>query len=146
MGMYDSIRCEQPLPDGWQPDEQMQTKDLDCELLDYVITKDGRLLCNRGHFENLPDRYLEYEEAFKFFAETANTGTRRAPELADTSFDGVLRFGGLEVIGYEPGQNPVLYRSDRNSVVVGGKPIYRSHDYRAEFEDGQLIEIVMDEN
>src|SRR4051794_29995094 len=99
MGMYDSIRCEQPLPDGWQPDEPMQTKDLDCELLEYVITMDGRLLCDHGHFENLPDRYLEYGEAFRLFSDTVNT-PKRVPKLVDTGFDGVIRFGGLEVIGH----------------------------------------------
>jgi hypothetical protein len=147
MGMYDSIRCERPLPDGWQPDELMQTKDLDCELLEYVITKDGRLLCDRGHFENLPDRYLEYGEAFRLFTDTVNA-PKRVPKLVETGFGGLIRFGGLEVIGYETDQRygrPVTYRSSINSVVVGGKPIYKRHDYRAKFTDGQLIEIVMDE-
>lgn len=144
MGMHDSVRCERPLPDGWQPDEPMQTKDLDRELLAYVITKAGRLLCDRGHFENLPDRSREYGEAFELFTDMVSTGAERVPQLVDTGFDGMLRFGGLEVIGYEPGQSPVTYRSSRSSVVVGGKPIYRMHDYRAVFEDGQLIEIVMD--
>ena len=43
MGMYDRIKCELPLPDGWEPDE-LQTKDFDCLMEQHVITKTGRLL------------------------------------------------------------------------------------------------------
>ena len=147
--MFDYLRCEQPLPDGWQPDELMQTKDLDCELVEYVITKDGRLLCDRGHLEHLPDRYPTYLEAFEQLSKMMDNGFERLRKMVDTGFDGALRFGGLEVIGYETDQKyggPVTYRSSGKPIVVGGKPIYKLHDYRAKFEDGQLIEIVMDEN
>ena len=141
--MFDYIRCEQPLPDGWQPDGSMQTKDLDCELAKYVITKGGRLLCDRGRIEN-GHCYLDYADAVRAY------GVKWVPKMVDTDFDGVIRFGGLEVIGYEPDHQeygrPVTYRSSGKPIVVGGKPIYKPHDYRAEFENGQLIEIVMGEN
>ncbi len=141
--MFDHIRCEQPLPDGWQPDESMQTKDLDCELAKYVITKGGRLLCDRGHVEN-GRCYLDYADPVR-----AND-IKWVPRMVDTDFDGVIRFGGLEVIGYESDHQmygrPVTYRSSGKPIVIGGKPIYKLHDYRAKFEDGQLTKIVMDEN
>ncbi len=48
MGMFDYLRCEVPLPDGYvnnsdNADEQFQTKCFICEMHEYVITKDGRL-------------------------------------------------------------------------------------------------------
>jgi hypothetical protein len=148
--MYDSIRCEQPLRDGWQPDEPMQTKDLECELLEYVITKDGRLLCDLWRLETPPpDRCLAYGEAFTGTSDMVNNGFKRVSKMVDTGLHGVIHFGGLEVTGYETDQgygSPVTYRSSGETIVVGGKPIYKLHDCRAKFEGGQLIEIVMDEN
>jgi hypothetical protein len=52
MGMFDEIRCEYPLP-GDAPadaaDLDFQTKDLDCLLEKYTITKDG-VLQGKEHF------------------------------------------------------------------------------------------------
>lgn len=42
MGMFDYIKCEAPLPDGF--DGELQTKDFDCEMTTHIITKDGRLM------------------------------------------------------------------------------------------------------
>ncbi len=47
MGMFDNITCHYPLPDGFNDQERIddfQTKDLDCDLSRYVITKDGQLI------------------------------------------------------------------------------------------------------
>ena len=46
MGMFDDIRCERPLPDGWHR-RGMQTKDLDCDLSQYRITAEGTLEVQR---------------------------------------------------------------------------------------------------
>lgn len=44
MGMFDDVKCEVPLPDGYNG-EWFQTKDFECSMLDkYVIRADGRLL------------------------------------------------------------------------------------------------------
>jgi hypothetical protein len=45
MGMFDDIRCEMPLPE-WPEGEvpYFQTKDMDCALDHYTITKEGRLI------------------------------------------------------------------------------------------------------
>lgn len=44
MSLYDSIRCEYPLPNPAFQDEEFQTKDLERSLGRYTITRDGRLL------------------------------------------------------------------------------------------------------
>lgn len=44
MGMFDNIRCEFPLPDGFDGKLNFQTKDLENLLSTYVITADGKLL------------------------------------------------------------------------------------------------------
>ena len=44
MGMYDHLRTEIDLPENKHgADYVFQTKDLECDLKDYVIAKDGRL-------------------------------------------------------------------------------------------------------
>ena len=43
MGMYDTIYCRRPLPDGWATDEDFQTKSLHNTLSVYEISADGRL-------------------------------------------------------------------------------------------------------
>lgn len=45
MGLYDELRVEYPLPDGWDPQGRLfQTKDTPDQYLSlYVLTADGRL-------------------------------------------------------------------------------------------------------
>ena len=55
MGLFDDVRCEMPLPDGYDPDRKrtFQTKDLGCDMGDYRITGDGRLIReSEGYFPN----------------------------------------------------------------------------------------------
>jgi hypothetical protein len=44
MGMYDNIRCEYPLPDGYEDRGEFQSKSLDCSMATYLITKEGKLV------------------------------------------------------------------------------------------------------
>lgn len=44
MGMFDNVIVEVPLPDGGSNEYIFQTKDLDCELHNYIITKDRKLV------------------------------------------------------------------------------------------------------
>jgi len=46
--MFDYVKCEYPLPDGWKPSSPFQTKDLDCELAEYTIDYGGHLLSPGG--------------------------------------------------------------------------------------------------
>ena len=52
MGMFDTIRCEYPLPDADHQNLEFQTKSLECLLDEYTITRDGKLVrhANRGPF------------------------------------------------------------------------------------------------
>jgi hypothetical protein len=43
MGLYDTVKCEYPLPDPAHQSLEFQTKDLDCLLEAYTITRAGRL-------------------------------------------------------------------------------------------------------
>lgn len=61
MGMFDEIRCKQPLPDGCEI-EWFQTKDLGCDLARFEITEDGRLLqIGAGWLEAELDSPEDYE-------------------------------------------------------------------------------------
>ncbi len=44
MGLFDTVRCEFPLPDPSHQELEFQTKDLDCLMDEYLITREGRLL------------------------------------------------------------------------------------------------------
>jgi hypothetical protein len=81
MGMFDTMLCRLPLPDGLVADE-FQTKSLHCALSTYEIGADGRL------------------------RELAYTAQRNNPSEArrDTGFHGVLRFytlAGKDLRQYE---------------------------------------------
>lgn len=61
MGMFDEIRCEAPLPDGFDAsDEWFQTKSFpDRCLCRYTITKAGRLVDSAGN-DLEPEGYLNF--------------------------------------------------------------------------------------
>jgi hypothetical protein len=44
MGMFDTVTCEYPLPVAEHQDFEFQTKDLECLLDHYAITREGRLI------------------------------------------------------------------------------------------------------
>jgi hypothetical protein len=72
MGIFDTIRCEMPLPDGRaMPDDGFQTKSLSCSMEHYTITADGRLIHHRrsllpasGKKSLLPERQADIEVDF----------------------------------------------------------------------------------
>ena len=81
MGMFDTIYCRQPLPDGLTA-EDFQTKSLHNTLSVYEIGADGRL------------RELAIER----------NGNVVSEDTRDTGYHGVLRFYtlvGTELRGYE---------------------------------------------
>jgi hypothetical protein len=130
MGMFDNIKCEVPLPDGWEPGE-LQTKDFGCEMVTHIISKEGRLLMDRGHWEEVPKEERPYPDAPEGDIRAWCGSIRRVPKYVDANFHGFVFFGGLEVVGYKDG--------DRMH------PTYKSHDYKAKFTDGQLQGIFIDE-
>lgn len=124
MGMFDYIRCELPLPDGWEAPE-LQSKDFDCEMVTHVISKDGKMMLDRGHNEEAPllERSMwkaewgTSEKAQEDHALEALCGCiRRVPKYVDANFHGHVNF----------------YGHDREK---------NWHEYNAKFTDGKLVEI-----
>ena len=54
MGMYDYVICEVDLPDGGDVDDEFQTKDFGCQMAYFTIRKDGRLIEEFFHYEDVP--------------------------------------------------------------------------------------------
>lgn len=62
MGLFDTIRCEYPLPVAAHQGLEFQTKGLDCGMERYTITPDGRLIRHSrgGMFAKGPCRDIEW--------------------------------------------------------------------------------------
>lgn len=144
MGMFDYIRCEVPLPDGYQPTE-LQSKEFGCEMVTHVISRDGRMMLDNGCWELVPvlERRMwkaewgDSPEAEKEHPLEAACGCmRRVPKYEDANFHGIVNFGALEIVGYEPNER----------YGPKGRPIYKDHDYNAKFTDGQLVAIEISNN
>ena len=88
MGMFDYVRCEVPLPDGWEEPRELQTKDFDCELNTLVITPDGRLLLENNCVPH----------------------GSQPPPARDTNFHGIFYFYGSELLGYHPKKDGEPFR------------------------------------
>lgn len=120
MGMFDYVRCEVPLPDGFKG--ELQTKDFDCPYLErYTITKGGRLTHRYvSDYEPVPESEWEHIGATDPLHQLWHEQSKRKPIYAerDTNFHGLLNF----------------YAS------AGGV----WHEYNAKFTDGQLVSIEQD--
>jgi hypothetical protein len=55
MGMFDDLKCEYPLPDPEVQDKWFQTKDFNCHMDKYTITKEGRLIWHQTRYEDVPE-------------------------------------------------------------------------------------------
>ncbi len=62
MGMFDTVYCEYPLPNPRHQDLEFQTKNLECALFTFTITRDGRLVRRgrRGWGRDSPDSDVEW--------------------------------------------------------------------------------------
>jgi hypothetical protein len=140
--MFDWLRVEVDLPDGYRPEARegdpapFQTKSLDCELVTHTITADGRLIleritgCEIAPKEERPFPDAPDTDPRSLFGSMRTETVREE----DTQFAGEIEFVGLEVIGHEPADwHP-----------GGQRPLFREHRYRAVFEAGRLqrIEVV----
>jgi len=130
MGMYDYVQVEVPLPDGWEPSPYgLQTKHFDCELTSIRITKDGRLLRERFHYETVPlferrNPLAKGLEALGGIMRTVSDGWE------EVSFHGVFRMVGVEA-----------------KPTTEDPHAYVWHEYRVKFTDGRLVKITAtDEN
>ena len=146
MGMFDYIRCEAPLPDGWQPDGPLQTKDFDCDLVCHVITKDGRLM-----LEQIDATHIVPKEERPYPNEPDDSllgmcGMLRSDKsLHEHKFHGIVNFYGSEyrTPDDKPARpNGVSHGADGVTEWLTGKPLKHIwHEYNAKFTDGKLVEI-----
>jgi len=60
MGMFDTVRCEYPLPEPKHQDLEYQTKSLERMLAHYTITRDGRLVLQARQGRGRPYRDIEW--------------------------------------------------------------------------------------
>lgn len=114
MGMFDYVRCEVPLPDGFTG--ELQTKDLQCDLVTHVIREDGMLVV-----EKIDQRL------------TVPKNERTYPDAADDSF--LALAGSVRTV-----------KSQHVSDFHGWLNFYGGshgdwHEYRAKFTDGHLVKI-----
>src|SRR3990170_70967 len=86
MGMFDNVKCEVPLPDGYSA--LFQTKDLDNMLTTYKISEEGRLL--KTLYE------LQEDDEAPLGRWLVGIGWE------DTNFHGVLRFYDYDHAGLPP--------------------------------------------
>jgi len=101
MGLYDYIKCEVPLPDGFQG--TLQTKDLCCEMVTHTITKNGRLICERiDSTELLPKAERDYPDAPDGSLRSWIGSIRTHTSQYDANFHGILNFYGCEGKGLKP--------------------------------------------
>jgi hypothetical protein len=62
MGMFDNVRCDVPLPDGYRAEGNVfQTKDLDCDMDTYVIRADGHLAKATDYDDGKPTDFRDIE-------------------------------------------------------------------------------------
>jgi hypothetical protein len=149
MGMFDYIRCEVPLPDGWKPYD-LQTKDFDCQMVTHVITKDGRLMLERiDRCEEVPRAERPYPNDDGILGLMGSI--RNYKSLHDSKFHGVVNFYGSEY--QTPDGQPASYKgvehdADGVRCHTTKAPLKHVwHEYNAKFTDGQLvsIEVVLDD-
>ena len=114
MGMFDYVRSEVPLPDGFSG--ELQSKDFDCRMTTVLIRADGRLLIEDSEWEEVPRPERLYSDAEPGSLESIvglyRTVNRR---WRDLEYHGIFNFYG------------------------GGRDDWRQYD--AKFTDGNLVEI-----
>lgn len=116
MSMFDYIRCEVPLPDGFEGEPLFQTKDFECVLATHTIRNDG-LYLDDGHYETVPKSERPNPDADEETLESLQGSLRWVPNLVHhPEAHGIFEFYGTD---------------------AGGN----SHRYEVKFTDGQLIGI-----
>lgn len=147
MGMFDYIRCEVPLPDGFVG--ELQTKDFDCAMGEHVITKDGRLvLAILDHTEEVPKAERPYPDAPDESILSIAGSVRFIWRHEDANHHGMVNFYGSEYLRsdgtpYREGGGVLHQGQDVVSRKTGEPLRYVFHEYNAKFTDGRLVEIVV---
>ena len=134
MGMFDYVRCDVPLPDGYDMVGKrgaFQTKDFDCDMTEIVITADGRLQILRSEWEPTPKAERPYPDDEGWLG-VSGSMQRVNERWVTLDFHGDMNFYDTETIGHEP--------HDERGYA---RPIWIDHDYVARFTDGRLVSIRM---
>lgn len=147
MGMFDYIRCEAPLPDGWRPNGPLQTKDFDCDLVCHVITADGRLMLERIDETRIVPKDMRPYPNEPEDSLLGMCGMLRSDKSQhEAKFHGVVNFYGSEY--RTPDDQPAkpggtMHQGGKVSDYTTGRPLKCIwHEYNAKFTDGRLVEIV----
>ena len=143
MGMFDRIHCEYPLPDSDAQNLEFQTKDLDCSLTDYDITKEGRLVEHHWDYEATPEDELPYKdsenELMRFVGSIRRVeGSHR---VVDTNYHGMLRFYGSIHTG---DLFMIDSKTGKDTAHPGPEPEW--FEYEAKFTDGTVVSITRIKN
>lgn len=141
MGMFDYVKCDHPLPDGWNMTNDyvgLQTKCFDCDMTTVHIRSDGRLLIERSEWEDVPKAERPYPDDDGPLG-MAGCIRRVNARWDDLNFHGTFYFGGLEDL-----KDDRWVISERHNGGGFWQKQYRDHDYKAKFTDGQLVSLEMD--
>src|ERR1035438_1553317 len=131
MGLFDTLTCHYPLPGLSDPTSvEFQTKDLECLMKRYTITREGRLIEHYEEYENCPENERpygtpEWNTLFGplFGALRVRAGSERD---IDANYHGWLRFYGD--------------RSHTGRDQLHPEP-WEWFEYRAKFTDGKVVEL-----
>lgn len=94
MGMFDNLKVECPLPDPRFQNNMFQTKDLECGLFNYRLTKDGLLVLDATLSEEftIPEQQTHVTERIRFYS------TGDVPGIQWVEFEAVIVDGKLQSI------------------------------------------------
>lgn len=125
MGMFDELKCLYPLPDDEVQDQWFQTKNLECLMDRYTITKDGRLILHKVRYELVP------EEERKYY------GTPEWDESPLAQMLGMLRSVPVGDIDLQY-HGEIIFYTSTGSHEDGD---FRWYEYAARFNEGQLTRV-----
>ncbi len=110
MGMFDTVYCEYPLPNARHQDLEFQTKNLECALFTFTITRDGRLVRRgrRGWGRDSPDSDVEWllHGDIRFYTSVKTEEPSWVEYLARFTHGRVEWIRPLEEVQREPGIIP----------------------------------------
>ena len=126
MGMFDDVRCERVMPDGYDARGRaaFQTKDFECQMIEYRISDEGRMLQPILRTEEVPKAERLYPDADEGLLALCGSMRTVYEKWHDMNYHGIVHF----------------YTHDSD-----GKGGGTWHGYLAKFIEGQLVEITLDD-
>ncbi len=135
MGMFDYVKSEIALPDGFSG--ELQSKDFGCDMTDIVIRANGRLEIERFEYETTPKEERPYPDADDDSIMALCGALKRVNRRwEDLNYHGDFCFYGYENVGEQT--FVPAYEGATWGHRDGEK---RWHEYVARFTDGNLVSI-----